>query len=68
MSLHSYLSGRAQDTGLRSTRSSKLDPYLPYLRDQWNAGNHNGADLFRLIKERGYTGCESMLVGQLAIE
>lgn len=52
---------RAQGTGLRNTRSSKLDPYLPFLRDQWDAGNHNGACLFRLIKERGYTGCESML-------
>jgi transposase len=52
---------RAQGTGLWNTRSSKLDPYLPFLRDQWDAGNHNGACLFRLVKERGYTGCESML-------
>jgi transposase len=57
---------RAQGTGLRSTHSSKLDPYLPYLRDQWDAGNHNGAHLFQLIKERGYTGCESMLRGRLS--
>ncbi len=52
---------RAQGTGLRNPRASKLDPYLPFLRDQWDAGNHNGACLFRLIKERGYTGCESLL-------
>jgi transposase len=30
---------RSQGTGLRNTRSSKLDPYLPFLRDQWDAGN-----------------------------
>jgi transposase len=52
---------RAQGTGQRNTRLSKLDPYLPFLRDQWDAGNHNGVHLFRLIKERGYTGCESLL-------
>jgi transposase len=57
---------RAEGTGQRNTRASKLDPYLPYLRDQWDTGNHNGADLFRLIKERGYTGCESMLRGRLS--
>jgi transposase len=52
---------RAQGTGVRSTRTSKLDPYLPFLRDQWNAGLHNCARLFRLVKKRGYTGCESLL-------
>lgn len=52
---------RAEGAGRRNTRTSKLDPYLPYVRDLWDAGNHNGANLFRLIKARGYTGCESML-------
>jgi transposase len=52
---------RAEGTRLRNSRTSKLDPYLPYLRDLWDAGNHNSAYLFRLIKARGYTGCESML-------
>ncbi len=52
---------RAQGSGLRNTRTSKLDPFLPFLRDQWDAGLHNGAHLFHLITERGYTGCESML-------
>ncbi len=52
---------RIEGTGRRNPRTSKLDRYLPYIRDLWDAGNHNGAHLFRLIKARGYTGCESML-------
>jgi transposase len=52
---------RAESSPRHPLRKSKLDPYLPYLRDLWDAGNHNGAHLFRLIKARGYTGCESML-------
>src|SRR6266536_2988152 len=52
---------RAQGTGLRPKGTSKLDPYLPYLRDQWDAGIHNAAHLFNLVKARGYKGCESML-------
>ena len=52
---------RAEGTRRRSAQTSKLAPYLPFVREQWEAGNHNGADLFRLIKARGYTGCESLL-------
>lgn len=52
---------RAEGTGRRNTRTSKLGSYLPYVRDLWDAGNHNGAHLFRLIQARGYTGSESML-------
>lgn len=52
---------RAEGTGRRNARTSKLDPHLPYLRNLWDAGNHNSAHLFRLIKARGYAGCESLL-------
>jgi len=45
---------------------SKLDPYLPYLREQWDAGIHNGSRLFDLVKKRGYTGCQSGLRKRLA--
>lgn len=44
----------------------KLDPYLPYLREQWDAGNHTCSHLFRLVKERGYTGCSSLLRNTLS--
>jgi transposase len=52
---------RAQGARRWNARTNKLEPYLPYVREQWEAGNHNGAHLFRLIKARGYTGCESLL-------
>jgi transposase len=36
-------------------------PYVPYLQDQWQAGCHNAAQLFREIVARGYTGSYSLL-------
>jgi transposase len=39
----------------------KLDPYLGYLRQRWNAGEHAGSRLFAEIKQRGYTGSASLL-------
>jgi transposase len=52
---------RAEGSARRASRKSKLDPYLPYLRAQWDAGIHNHSQLFAEIKERGYTGCQSGL-------
>ena len=47
---------RAPGSGQRAFGKSKLDPYLVYLRERWNAGEHSGSRLFGEIKERGYTG------------
>jgi len=52
---------RAPGSGLRPRGKSKLDPYLAYLRERWRAGEHVGSQLFCEIKERGYTGSESLL-------
>jgi transposase len=52
---------RAEGTGLRALGKSKLDRYLPYLRERWEAGAHKGSQLFGEIKERGYTGSASLL-------
>ena len=52
---------RAPGSGLRAPGKSKLDPYLGYLHERWNAGAHSGSRLFAEIKERGYTGSESLL-------
>ena len=52
---------RASGSGWRPKSKSKLDPYLAFLRERWNAGEHTGSHLFREIKERGYTGSESLL-------
>jgi transposase len=58
---------RAEGSGLHLKGKSKLDPYLAYLRERWDAGIHKGSRLFREIKERGYTGCSSLL-GKLLSE
>lgn len=57
---------RAESVFRRTARKSKLDPFLPYVREQWDAGIHNCSRLFALIKERGYTGCQSGLRKRLA--
>jgi transposase len=52
---------RASGSGRRPKSKGKLAPSLAYLHDRWNAGEHTGSHLFREIKERGYTGSESLL-------
>ncbi len=52
---------RAPGSGLRAPGKSKLDAYLGYLRQRWNAGAHTSSRLFAEIKGRGYTGSESLL-------
>src|SRR6266699_1947432 len=52
---------RAPGSGRRAFGKSKLDPYLIHLRERWNAGEHSGSRLFCEIKQRGYTGSESLL-------
>jgi hypothetical protein len=52
---------RAPGSGVRPRDKSKLDPHLGYLHQRWNAGKHTSSHLFREIKERGYTGSESLL-------
>jgi len=57
---------RTEGSGQRAKGASKLDPYLPYLREQWDAGVHNCSRLFDEIKKRGYTGCQSGLRKRLS--
>jgi transposase len=52
---------RAPGSGRRACGTSKLNPYLVYLRERWNGGEHSGSRLFGEIKDRGYTGSESLL-------
>jgi transposase len=52
---------RAPGSGIRPKGKSKLDAYLTYLRERWNAGEHSGSRLFDEIKERGYSGSASLL-------
>jgi transposase len=41
----------------RGPYASRLDPYLPYLFQRWEAGCHNIATLHRELRDRGYKGC-----------
>ncbi len=58
---------RAPGSGQRPKSKSKLAPYLPYLRQRWTTGTHNGLQLFREIKDCGYTGSRALL-GRLIAE
>jgi len=60
--VRSYLKAEAfPEQGLRSKRPSLLDPYVPYLRERWQAGCQNAAQLMREITSRGYQGSHTMV-------
>ena len=42
-------------------RSSRFEAYMPYVLERWQAGCHNGLQLWREIAERGYGGTAHML-------
>jgi transposase len=42
-------------------RQSKLAPYLPYLRQRWEQGCHNGSQLAREIQAQGFRGSASLV-------
>ncbi len=47
--------------GSKRQRQSIVAPYLPFLRERWEAGCHNGRQLFREAKVRGYPGSPAQL-------
>jgi transposase len=48
---------RGQRSDIFRTRRSSLEPYLPWLDEQWAAGCRNGAALWRALRQRGFRGC-----------
>jgi transposase len=42
-------------------RPRQIDPYLPYLRERWNAGEHNARALWREIRAQGYGAGEEQV-------
>jgi transposase len=42
-------------------RPSKLDRYLPYLRQRWAEGCHNGSQLARELETQGFRGSASLV-------
>ncbi len=53
-------------SGTGEGRTSKLAPYLSYVRERWDAGMQNGRLLFREIKARGYSGSHGLLARVIA--
>jgi transposase len=66
--LRRYLrSPTCPETATVPPRRSRLSPFEPYLRERWNAGEQNGQQLLREIRERGYQGSGSNLYSLLAL-
>src|SRR5262249_26424796 len=42
-------------------RPRRIDPYLPSLRERWNAGEHNARGLWREIRAPGYRAGEEQV-------
>ena len=53
-------------SGTGEGRTSKLAPYMSFVRERWDAGTHNGRLLFREIKARGYPGSHGLLARVIA--
>jgi transposase len=50
----------------RKPRSSLLDPYKTYLLERWHQGCHNGAQLERELRAKGYKGSQKAIYRSLA--
>jgi transposase len=62
-----WLAQRACPEGThRRPRSSQFDAYVPSILERWQAGCHNGLQLWREMAERGYRGTTRMLYPFLA--
>ena len=48
---------RGQRSDVFRVRQSSLEPYLPWLDEQWEAGCRNGAALWRALRLRRFRGC-----------
>jgi transposase len=60
--VYRYLRLDAQSVATRTHHvPSMLDPHLPYLYHRWQAGCHNGMQLWRELCARGYPGSRKMV-------
>jgi len=54
------------ERAVRAPYPSIADPYEAYLRRRWEGGCHNATQLWREIRERGFTGSRSSLTERLS--
>jgi transposase len=60
--VYRYLRGQPESGAVRTRHvGSRLDAYLPYLCQRWAEGCHNGNQLWRELRERGYGGSRKMV-------
>jgi transposase len=52
--IYRYLSAARFPEHISPQRPRQIDPYLPYLQERWNAGEHNALTLWREIHVQGY--------------
>ncbi len=48
---------RGQRPDVFRSRQSSLEPWLPWLDEQWAAGRRNGSALWRDLRQQGFRGC-----------
>jgi len=58
---HSVTAGTFPERAPTGRRQSKLDPYLPSLRQRWEQGCHNGLQLARELQAQGFRGSASLV-------
>lgn len=49
-----YLRARSFPEQVSRPRPRLIDPYVPYLQERWNAGEHSARMLWREIREQGF--------------
>jgi transposase len=60
--VYRYLRGQPETQAVRTRQvGSMLGPFLPYLCRRWSEGCHNGKQLWRELRERGYRGSRKMV-------
>ena len=52
--IHRYIRAACFPERMPPLRPRQIDPYIPYLQDRWNAGEHNPRTLWREIHAQGY--------------
>ena len=60
--VHRYVTAKQfPERALPGKRGSQLDPYLPYLRQRWEQGCHNGRQLADELAAQGFRGSASLV-------
>lgn len=63
---HWLAQGHGPYAGFRKPRGSPLDWAMRYLRERWEAGEHNGTVLWEELQAKGYTGSSRSVYRHLA--